>query len=211
MRPSPLHILVGLAIVLLAGCVIATNPKYPADWAAPDTRRLGRCPAIDGIYGSNGSMALETGVDCSTPRTAKTGEWQCSLDLATNLGLAGSGGWPVQLRQPDGETLEVTVFSAPEPIRTVLKDGKDFRCDADSLYFSGTENVFGSKAMSALGLLILTGGVSNHTRAFARAESGELAMTVRGRMLFFYVGLPITMSGTSYVRWAPSTPAGDAK
>lgn len=211
MRSARLHLFAVLAIFLLASCVIATNPKYPADWAAPDTRRLGRCPAIEGIYGSTGSMALETGVRCSAHSTAKTGEWQCSLDLAANLGLGRSAGLPVELRQPDGETLEITVLSANDPIRTVLKEGTDFRCDADSLYFSGTENVFGSKAMSAVGLVVLTGGVSNHTRAFAKAENGELVMTVRGRMLFFYVGFPTVMSGTSYVRWAPSPPVGEAK
>ena len=211
MRPSPLLLLEGLAIVLLAGCVVGKNPNYPAEWAAPDTRRLGRCPAIEGVYVGAGSMALETGVECSTHSTAKKGDWQCSMDLATNLGLAGSGGSPVRLRQPDGETLEVTLLSENAAIPTVLKEWKDFRCDADSLYFSGTENVFGSKFMSAMGLVVLTGGVANHTRAFARAESGELVMTVRGRMLFFYVCFPIAMSGTSYVRWVPSPPAGDAK
>jgi hypothetical protein len=211
MRPSPWQLLAGLAIALLAGCVVGTNPNYPAEWAAPDTRRLGRCPAIEGVYVGAGSMALETGVECSTHSTAKKGDWQCSLDLATNLGLAGSGGSPVRLRQPDGETLEVTLLSENAATPTVLTEGKDFRCDADSLYFSGTENVFGSKAMTAFGLLILTGGVANHTRAFARAENGELVMTVRGRMLFFYIGFPIAMSGTSYVRWVPSPPAGEAK
>jgi hypothetical protein len=211
MRPSPLQLLEGLAIGLLAGCVVATNPNYPAEWATLDTRRLGHCPAIEGIYVSTGSMALETGVECSTHSTAKKGDWQCSLDLATNLGMAGSGGAPVRLRQPDGETLEVTPLSENATIPTVLKEGKDFRCDADSLYFSGTENVFGSKFMSAVGLVVLTGGVANHTRAFARAENGELVMTVRGRMLFFYVGFPIATSGTSYVRWVPSPLAGQAK
>jgi hypothetical protein len=210
MKRVPLRLLAGLAIVLLAGCVVGRNPKYPAEWAAPDTRRVGHCPVIEGSYSSTGAMALETGVDCSTPRTAKTGEWQCSVDLAANLGLTGGGGTSVQLHQLNGETLEVTVFST-EPTRSILKEGKDFSCDAESLYFSGTENVFGSKAMSALGLVVLTGGVSNHTRAFARAENGELVMTVRGRMLFFYFGFPIAMSGTSYVRWVPAPAVGEAK
>lgn len=211
MRLSPFVLLAKLAIALLAGCVVATNPKYPAEWSAPDARRVGRCPAIEGVYVSTGSMALETGVQCSGAHTAKTGEWECSLDLATNLGLAGSKGAPVRLRQPDGETLEVTLIteSAAPPI--VLKEGREFRCDADSLYFSGTENAFGSKAMTAFGLLVLTGGVANHTRAFARAENGDLVMTVRGRMLFFYIGFPFVMSGTSYVHWTPPPPVQEAK
>jgi hypothetical protein len=201
--------LAALAAAMLGGCVLARSSSYPAGWAAPDAGRIGKCPAIEGSYAGTGLMALESGVDCSGPRTAKTGEWHCSLDLAANLGLAASGGSSVQLRQPDDETLEVTVSSAGDPTRTVLKKGKDFSCDADSLYFSGTENVFGSKAMSAVGLVLLTGRVANHTRAFARAQSRELVMTVRGRMLFFYFGFPIVMAGTTHVRWTPSSPSGE--
>lgn len=203
--------LAALATALLGGCVVARNPSYPSEWAAPDTGRIGKCPAIGGTFASAGLMALESSVDCSAPRSAKTGEWTCSMDLANNLGLPDSAGVPVRLHQPDGETLEVTVFSAGEPVRTVLKEGKDFSCDADGLWFSGTENAFGSKAMSAVGLVLLTGGVVNHTRSFARAENGELVMTVRRRMLFFYLGLPIAMAGTSHVRWVTALPLGEAQ
>lgn len=204
-------LLASLAIPLLAGCVVARNPSYPAEWAAPDTQRIGNCPAIAGLYTGTGSMALDSGVECSTPRTAKTGEWQCSVDLAANLGLPDSGSAPVELRQSNGTTLEIIVGPGKQATTAILQEGKDFSCDADSLYFSGTENAFGSKMLSAAGLLVLTGGVTNHTRAFARSRDGELVMTVRGRMLFFYLGFPIAMSGTSHVRWVPVARAGEAQ
>lgn len=200
-----------VAVPLLAACVIAKNPSYPPEWAASDVQRIGSCPAIAGVYAGMGLMALDSGVDCFTPRTAKTGEWHCGLDLAANLGLPDGRGSSVELRQPNGETLEVILHSSNGASTAVLKKGKDFSCDAESLYFSGTENVFGSKFMTAVAAPLLTGGVSNHTRAFVRTEDGQLTMTVRGRMVFFYLGLPTVISGTSHVRWVAPRAAEHTK
>lgn len=129
------------------------------------------------------------------------------MDLANNLGLS-DGTFVVELRQPNEDTLDVLLHPASSDesiVMHTLKKGKEFSCDAESLYFSQTANAMPG-ALAVTAAVLLSGGVVNHTRSFARDRDGGLVMTVRDRMLFFYFGFPIYLNGTSHVRWPPVDP-----
>jgi len=74
--------------------------------------------------------------------------------------------------------------------------GKDYQCDADSLYFSSSGSTFEARALS--------GAVLKHKRAFVRDAKGELVMKVREDVNAVIVFLGVVKSDTSYVRWLPA-------
>jgi hypothetical protein len=82
-----------------------------------------------------------------------------------------------------------------------LRRGRDFQCDAESLYLSDTRSMLGNPGMTALGILMLSGGANHHTRAFARNTAGELVMTVRQRMVGYHLVVGMSGTMTNHVRW----------
>jgi hypothetical protein len=201
--------------VPLAGCIVMSrNPEFPPEWAPTSTARIGSCPLIAGRYFNDGELYVTSAASC-IPRQelapgSEAGSWDCSRALVANLGLVGEAA-ALELRQPDEQTLDVALQDAAgATLRTQrLRLGHDFRCDTDSLYFSGTRSMHGGPGMTALGILFISGGVTNHSRAFGAAAGGTLVMTVRERMAFYHLIFGAVGTSTSYVRW-PSAPAAAA-
>ena len=220
MMPFPVRIALRVTATLglsalLAGCmVMSRNPEFPAEWAPASTARIGGCPLIAGRYLDDGELYVASAASCIPQQRlapgSEAGSWDCSLALVANLGLAGEVE-AVELRQPDEQTLDVTLQNAGGATlgSRRLRLGHDFRCDADSLYISGTRSMLGGPGMTAAGILFLSGGVTHHTRAFAAASGGALVMTVRERMAMYHVVFGAVGTSTSYVRW-PSAPAAAA-
>ncbi|HSB25829.1 MAG TPA: hypothetical protein VLE94_22240 [Burkholderiaceae bacterium] len=187
----------------LAGCMtVSLNPPYPPDWPAPVADRVGVCPSISGRYVNLGQMHLEAGASCEGTDRPEDGLWDCSVLLTSNLGLPVSG--PVAaLAQPDADTLTVSVTGddrVPREVRQ-LRRGRDFQCDAESLFFSDTRSMLGSPGMTALGIVMLSGGINHHSRAFARNAAGELVMTVRQRTTGYHLLFGWSGTTTNHVRW----------
>jgi hypothetical protein len=181
---------------LVTGCIpIMNNPPYPIDWSPAALERVGSCPAIAGTYVNQGSLYIEAGIGCSTPR--RDGRWSCDLELAPNLGIAGSA-VTVEITQPDAQTMNVRLLdenATAQHVATLLL-GKDYQCDADTLYFSSAGSMVEARALS--------GAVFNHKRAFVRDAKGELVMKVRDDTTALMIFIGIVKSDTSYVRWIPA-------
>ncbi len=188
--------LILVTMPLVTGCIpIMNNPPYPIEWSPAALERVGSCPAIGGAYANQGSLYIEAGIGCSTPR--RDGRWTCDLELAPNLGVAGSA-VAVEIAQPDAQTMSVRLLdenAAAQHVAT-LHLGKDYQCDADSLYFSSTGSVVEARALS--------GAAFNHKRAFVRDAKGELVMKVRDDTTALMLFIGIVKSDTSYVRWMPA-------
>jgi hypothetical protein len=193
-RSAPLCTILATGL-LVAGCIpIMNNPPYPIEWPAPAPDRIGSCPVISGTYANQGNLYIEAGIACP-PRTA--GQWSCDLQLAPNFGIdlpAAS----VQITQPDAETLNVELLAEGRIARQTqaLHLGKDYQCDANSLYFSSTGSMLEVRALSGFTLQL--------KRAFVRDSKGGLVMTVRedSQALFVFIG--VLKSDTSHVRWIPA-------
>jgi hypothetical protein len=148
---------------------------------------------------------------CGSPNSrypASKHDWSCSQDLGKNLGI-NHYQWVasiVEIRQPDEKSLLVKITyeadAAPVEERT-LQLGSDYSCDQDGLYFSSTGSVMGNPAMTAFGIIFLTGGVVSHTRTFFHNSAGELVMTVKSRSAGFHIFVGGTFTEASYVRWLP--------
>lgn len=208
MRFRAVRLVFATWLVSLGGCVAMDTPQYPEEWAAPDKLGIGDCPALAGVYRDAGRSALVGSVECPKKTSvpgSEAGEWNCSLHLSVNLGLH-TRATEIELRQPDDRTLEVVPHDAPpEEVSTrMLRRGQDFSCDAGGLYIGGTSSAMGNTAFTVTGALLLTGGVLNHTRAFARTQDGALVMTVTESKSLFAWGLPAHFRYTSYVRWVPA-------
>jgi hypothetical protein len=179
-----------VTVQLAAGCIpIMNNPPYPIEWPAPAPERIGSCPVISGTYANQGNLYIEAGIACP-PRIA--GRWSCDLQLAPNLGIdlpAAS----VAITQPDAETLIVGLLDERGIARQTLHLGKDYQCDATSLYFSSTGSYFNVAGGAALQL----------KRAFVRDAKGDLVMTVREDTQALLVFIGVLKSDTSHVRWMP--------
>lgn len=200
---------------LLVGCVVlSSNPDYPSEWAPHAAARVDGCPQVAGRYLNEGEMHVTSGATCmpqsQMAKGSEAGSWNCSRQLLANLDLAGDA-TVVELMQPDEQTLAVALQdSAGATLATHrLRRGHDFHCDADSLFFSGTRSMHGGPGMTAVGILFLSGGINNHSRAFATAADGTLVMTVRERWAMYHVLIGAAHSSTSYVRW-PAAPAAPA-
>lgn len=215
LRTAP-RLLAALGLpALLAGCmVLSSNPGYPSEWAPPSAQRLDGCPLIAGRYVNDGQMHVTSGAACMPQsrmaKGAEAGSWDCRRELVANLGLAGEA-TVIELKQPDEQTLEVALQDAAGATLASkrLRRGHDFHCDADSLFFSGTRSILGGPGMTAAGILFLSGGVTNHSRALRAAADGALVMTVRERMAMYHLVFGAVDTSTSYVRW-PNAPAAAA-
>lgn len=209
-RMAPLRIRImatALLASLLGGCmVVSRNPEFPPEWGPVSTERVGSCPRIAGRYLGEGELYLTSATSC-IPRErlapgSEAGSWDCSRALPTNLGIQGTAS-VIDLKQPDEQTLEVTLHDAVGAALAThrLRLGHDYRCDADSLFFSGTRSILGGPGMTAAGILFLSGGVTNHSRAFSGAAGGSLVMTVRERMAMYHMVFGAVSTTTSHVRW----------
>lgn len=200
----------------LAGCLVkSVNPEYPQEWSRPAANRVGSCPGIAGSYKGAGEANIAFQGVCGSPNSrypASKNEWSCSQDLGQNLGINHYQGVSsiVEIRQPDEKSLLVKITyeadAAPVEERTLLL-GSDYNCDNEGLYFSSTGSVMGNPAATAVGAIVLKGGVTSHTRTFFRNSSGELAMTVKSRSAGWNILFGFSATGTSYVRWLPVQPA----
>lgn len=200
---------------LLTGCmVLNSNPDYPSEWAPHATARVDGCPRIVGRYLNEGEMHVTSGAVCmpqsEMAKGSEAGSWDCRRQLVANLGLSGEAS-VVELTQPDGQTLEVALQDSTGAITAThrLRRGQAFHCDADSLFFSGTRSMHGGPGMTAAGILFLSGGINNHSRAFMSTTDGTLVMTVRERWVMYHVLIGAASSSTSYVRW-PAAPGSAA-
>ncbi len=203
---------------LLVGCMVLTsNPDYPSEWAPHAAARVDGCPRIAGRYLNDGELHVTSGATCmpqsQMPKGSEAGSWDCRQQLVANLGLTGEAA-VVELKQPDEQTLEVALQDgAGNTLATHrLQRGHGFHCDADSLFFSGTRSMLGGPGLTAVGILFLSGGVNNHSRAFSATTDGTLVMTVRERWAMYHLVFGAAHSSTSYVRWpvAPAAPASAA-
>lgn len=212
MTRRPVHIglhfvAASLLTAMLGGCVVLSrNPDFPPEWAPRSSDRIGGCPRLAGRYVNEGELYVTSAAGC-IPRQrlapgSEAGSWDCSRALVSNLGLHGDAS-VLELRQPDDLTLEVALLDASGATLAThrLRLGHDYRCDADSLYFSGTRSMLGGPGMTAAGILFLSGGVTNHSRAFTGADGGSLVMTVRERMAMYHVIFGAVSTTTSHVRW----------
>ena len=186
-------------VPLVTGCIpVMNNPPYPIEWSPVALERVGSCPVIAGTYSNQGSLYIEAGVRCTSPR--RDGRWSCDLELAPNLGIAGSA-VTVEITQPDEQTMNVRLLDENATVQHVatLYLAKDYQCDPDSLYFSSAGSVVAARALS--------GAVLNHKRAFVRDAKGELVMKVREDTTALMLFIGIVKSDTSYVRWMPASVA----
>jgi hypothetical protein len=193
-RSTPLCMMLATA-PLAAGCIpIMNNPPYPIEWPAPAPERIGSCPVISGTYANQGNLYIEAGIACP-PRAA--GQWSCDLQLAPNLGI-DLPAVSVEITQSDAQTLNMGLLDECGIARQTqtLHLGKDYQCDATSLYFSSTTSAFSPGALS--------GATFQLKRAFVRDTKGALVMTVRldTRALIVFIG--VLKSDTSHVRWMPA-------
>jgi hypothetical protein len=185
-----------VTVPLVTGCIpVMNNPPYPIEWSPAALERVGSCPSIAGTYANQGKLYIEAGITCSSPR--REGRWSCDLELAPNLGIAGSA-VTVEITQPDAQTMNVRLLgenATAQHVATLLL-GKDYQCDADTLYFSSAGSMVEARALS--------GAVFNHKRAFVRDAKGELVMKVRDDTTALMIFIGIVKSDTSYVRWIPA-------
>lgn len=182
-----------------------SNPNYPSEWGTVVPDRLGACPLIAGTYFNKGELAIETGMGCANDAISE--DHNCSLRLSANLN-SNMTAPAIRLTQPDGDTLEMIEVLEDQRVanKLVLRRGKDFQCDKESLYWSDTQSSLGGAGMTAVGILFLTGGAERQSRAFFRTVDGDLVMTVRVRKALYHIIFGISGSTTGYVRWHSVTP-----
>lgn len=190
---------------LMTGCIpVMNNPPYPIEWPTPASERIGSCPVISGTYANQGNLYIEAGIRCP-PRTA--GRWSCDLHLAPNLGI-DLPAVTVGIKQPNAETMNLAMNLELIDGRGIAREmqtlhlGKDYRCDANSLYFSSTGSTLEARALSGASLQL--------RRAFRRDAKGGLVMTVREDTQALIVFIGVFKSDTSHVRWLPASAAEPA-
>ena len=113
------------------------------------------------------------------------------------------------LSQPNADELVATPLDGSGgrgESRTLLR-GRDFQCEAGSLSSSDTSSLLDGPALTAVGVLLLSGGYTQLSRSFSRTSDGELVMKVHENSTMFHVFVGGTVSGTAYVRWRPAGPA----
>lgn len=205
--------LLGMSI-LCAGCAVR-GTQYPADWPTLANEHQGRCPLIQGRYLNNGASAAQ----CPVEGRRWTYAWDCDTTLTSNIltGLPheGYGSHWVEIKQPDENTIVVTMAEGTTPV--TLKQGSgDFSCDSNGVTISRSGSSFSQAGVSEVGNVLVTtvnglvgsGGVDTLSRRFERARDGSLVMKVTTSSYTSYVFIPTYVSWSQYVHWR-GLPADD--
>src|SRR5215469_3457284 len=180
-KPNTRFWSLGLSLAL-SGCVYSsTIVPYPHEWQSADGVRIGECPDLGGPYRENGDKYIESGVICAAPGDIKLmRQWNCSLSLPENLAgrVTASNSWEIH---QIGEILTLTPVdesgSRGESIDLVKR--KDFECVAGSLVTHHGGSMLGGPLVTAVGVLLLSGGHNSLQRSFTRNRAGELVMQIR--------------------------------
>lgn len=136
-RPCALRsgVLLPVVATLLTGCMSTSYP-WPSDWPPLSADAPGAaCPTLDGFYENTAEAA-------DHPRFPDS----FRQDLAARLLHAAppKGLGRVELRQPDADTLEVTVFDLSGQALhqgTLRASAGDFACEAGTLWLRGITTV----------------------------------------------------------------------
>ena len=180
-------VLVAVVAMLLTGCMSTSYP-WPSDWPALSADAPGAaCPTLDGFYENTAEAA-------DHPRFPDS----FRQDLAARLLHAAppKGLGRVGLRQPNADTLEVTVFDLTGQTLhqgTLRASAGDFACEAGTLWLRGITTVqkdgtgYG-RSTERLGLRLASDG----------ALAGQQAML--GAAAIGWI-VPIALQQTFWYRW----------
>jgi hypothetical protein len=198
---------VALAILgsfsLIAGCV--TRDAYPDYWPAlPEVPKSG-CADISGRYRNE---AIQTG-NCFAGTGAYKASWDCDLRLNWALGepvIAADEHW-VEIRQPEPD--QIVIVTATEA-RVLRRSAGDFDCDEDGIVVSEYASIFSKQdqstgtnaTMTAMELLVASGGVSRLGLHFRRAADGSLVAKLWETSSGLLLAIPFHVSSLHYLRWA---------
>lgn len=221
-----LHVLI--LIQVFSGCAhVIKDPAFPGGFSSSTTL----CPRIDGTFDARGRRVVIGGINCPKIdqwKGSEAGEWDCRMDLPSNLGLKGyqwhstealfgipvpsSGPVPiVRIRQIDDETVGVAVVVTPDSpeIKHTLARGKDYQCADGRLVFDGAASICGSSWMT-IGCVLGTagGGVQRHVREFRLDTAGNLVMTVRENRWHWAYFFFFEFTGSTHVIWSSMSPPG---
>lgn len=187
----------------IAGCV--TRDPYPDYWPAMVAVPGSACADIAGRYRNE---AIHTG-ECYAGNTAYEAQWGCDLRLNWALGepaIAATGQW-VEIRQPDPDRIEVVTATGTRVLR---RSAGDFDCDEQGIQVSKHASVFAEEdqstasdaTLTAMELLIASGGVNTLTLHFRRAADGSLVAKLSESSSGLMLAIPFHMSALHYLRWA---------
>ena len=207
------------AVLMLAaaldGCVSIDRAKQPENWDERDPGMVGDCPLLEGTYLNAGRPSEAAYCDHCL--------WPLLESLDRNRigdvphGTFDSFAGPVEIRQPDADTLEIaSLEEGGEPSYRVMRRDDDFSCNADGLNLKvsdcldlgdGPDCKVGSAAMF---LMIGMAGYAHDTASFSRGQDGSLRMHLRRKSGITIFLIPSYDDRSRYVRWlAADTRLGD--
>ena len=183
MRLSPVRLLQGLAVVLLAGCaypISVEHKDYPLDWPKPAPAASG-CPDLTGRYRNQGDVKMAPLARWAFPPTAKPME---QVDI-------------VELDGPREGALTFRFFASAGKDGTELQElgsrrwqqGEDFQCEDGWLVQSKTRFV------------PLTAFVTTDAFRFALAADRSLVVEKREDGGGVLVVLPAYISARNWFRY----------
>jgi hypothetical protein len=202
----PVNCNVALAVLasftLIAGCV--TRDPYPDYWPALNAVPKSACADISGRYRNE---AIQTGNCYAGDRAYKAG-WNCDLRLNWALGEpvnAADEQW-VEIRQPEPD--QIVIVTATET-RVLRRSAGDFACDDDGIVVSQHASIFSEQGQStganatltAMELMVASGGVNSLTLHFRRAADGSLVARLSESSSGLVLAIPFHMSSLHYLRW----------
>lgn len=193
------------AACALAGCI--SRDPYPDYWPALVAGSGSACADIAGRYRNE---AIQTG-ECYTSTSDRRYEaqWDCDLRLSWALGqpaIAAYEPW-VEIRQPDPDRIEVVTTTETRVLR---RSAGDFDCDDQGIQVSKHASVFAEEGQStaadatltAMEMLIASGGVNSLTLDFRRAADGSLVAKLSESSSGLILAIPFHRSALHYLRWA---------
>ena len=202
----PVTCSVALAVLasftLVAGCV--TRDPYPDYWPALTEVPKSACADISGRYRNE---AIQTG-NCFAGGRAYKASWDCDLRLDWALGepvIAADEQW-VEVRQPEPD--QIVIVTATET-RVLRRSAGDFGCDDDGIVVSEHASIFSEQGQStganatltAMELMVASGGVSSLTLRFRRAADGSLVARLSESSSGLLLAIPFHRSSLHYLRW----------
>jgi hypothetical protein len=195
----------------LTGCV--TRDPYPDYWPALAEVQKSACPDLSGRYRNE---ALHTGQCYGTDYKA---QWDCDLRLNWALGepvIAADEQW-VEIRQPDPDQIVIVTSSETRVLR---RSAGDFDCDDYGVQVSEHASIFSKQGegkganatITAMELLVASGGVSTLSMHFRRAVDGSLVARLSESSNGLLLAIPFHTSALHYLRWGVWTdePVEDA-
>lgn len=201
------------------------TPLTPTE-ATSQVTSVQPCPDLAGRYWDTGRLAPDTPQELckSALHSSKfrdIGDWECETSLSLNIGGTDSSGAWIELRQPDSDTLVVTVAESSQPPVELHRSKGEFDCTAEGLtrnlkasltsqgYDQGQENT-ATKVYNAFAAITLaftaTGGVQALGRTFSRASDGSLLMHVERTTRGVMFAIPINMNYATWVTWPAELP-----